>query len=489
MSSISSHGIILQAGSLALAVLLLQLLWRAYRTPLRRIPGPFYARFTHLWLKKHVVLGRRMHYVHDLHQRYGPIVRISPHEIAIADPAAFQEIHRSGSGYLKSPWYSSFRQGESADVFSMIDPHEHAKRRRLLAPLFSNSAITQNWDSVIVDKISMTVDKMKDELSRDGQLDVFKWWTLMTADVISHLAFGEPFGMLDKGEKTSAMQKIEDATKYGGFNSELPVLAKMLHYIPNRAIQDFVTADADVQRFAEETMRRVRFDGIKGANMFSRIVSENEKEDATLTDYEVAFEAAGFIVAGSGTTAVTLTYIVWAVLSHRAVQAKLEAEVGALPEDYTDEDLKKLPYLSAVIEETLRLYGAAPGALPRTVPKGGATLGGYYIPEGITVSTQAFSLHRDARIYDAPESFVPERFLTEKGEFQASSKVAFHPFGAGTRTCLGIHLARMELRHGTALYFRTFKGSRLAPQTTPESMDMVNHFLISPKAEQCWVTN
>lgn len=200
------------------------------------------------------------------------------------------------------------------------------------------------------------------------------------------------------------MQKIEDATKFGGFKSELPLLAAMLQYVPIRAIQDFVKADDDVQRIAEETMRRVRYSGLKGTNMFSRLVSENEKEDATLTDYQVAFEAAGFIVAGSGTTAVTLTYVIWAVLSHRSIQEKLEAEVGMLSEAYTDENLKELPYLSAVIEETLRLYGAAPGALPRIVPKGGATLSGHYVPAGITVSTQAFSLHRDSRFYSQPEA-------------------------------------------------------------------------------------
>lgn len=199
------------------------------------------------------------------------------------------------------------------------------------------------------------------------------------------------------------MKKIEDATKFGGFRSEVPLLAAILPYVPVRAIQDFVGADDEVQRIAETTMHQVRYSGLKGANMFSKLVAENEKEDATLSDQQVAFEAGGFIVAGSGTTAVTLTYLVWAVLSNRAIQTKLEAEVEDLPDNYTYEDLKNLPYMSAVIEETLRLYGAAPGSLPRTVPKGGATLAGYYIPGGITVSTQAYSLHRDSNIYSQPE--------------------------------------------------------------------------------------
>ncbi|KAI1858148.1 hypothetical protein JX265_010816 [Neoarthrinium moseri] len=470
-----------------LGIFLFQIFRRAYFTPLRGIPGPWHAKFTHLWLKKHVITGRRMHYIHDMHQKYGPVIRVSPHEIDIADPAAFQEIHRIGGGYVKSPWYQTFRTGETADVFSMIDPREHAQRRKLFAPLFSNSALMQNWHSVVLEKVEMTINKMRAELSANGQVDVFKWWTFMTADVISHLSFGEPLGMLDKEKKTPEMQKIEDSTKFGGFKSELPLLAALLRYVPIQSVQDFVKSDEEVQRIAEETMRRVRYSGLKGANMFSKLVAENEKEDATLTDYQVAFEAAGFIVAGSGTTAVTLTYIVWAVLSNSSIQAKLEEEVGNLPETYTDEDLKNLPYLSAVIEETLRLHGAAPGALPRIVPKGGATLAGHYIPEGITVSTQAFSLHRNSTIYSQPEKFMPERFLTAEGAFDTSPKLAFNPFGAGTRTCLGVHLARMELRHATVHYFRTFRGSRLAPQTTPASMEMVNHFLISPKSEQCWV--
>ena len=67
-------------------------------------------------------------------------------------------------------------------------------------------------------------------------------------------------------------------------------------------------------------------------------------------------------------------------------------------------------------------------------------------------------------------------------------KAAFHPFGVGARSCIGIHLARMELRYAVANLFRECPGLKLAPSTTPESMEMLNFFLISPKSHRCEVT-
>jgi cytochrome P450 len=139
---------------------------------------------------------------------------------------------------------------------------------------------------------------------------------------------------------------------------------------------------------------------VKKANIFSALFADNEKgSDSVISDKDLANEATGFIVAGSGTTAITLTYLVWSVLRHPAIQQNLEEEVLGLDEDFTDAELEKLPVLNAIIDETLRLYGAAPGSLPRIVPAGGATLGGYFIPGGTTVCTQAYTLHRDEETF------------------------------------------------------------------------------------------
>lgn len=137
--------------------------------------------------------------------------------------------------------------------------------------------------------------------------------------------------------------------------------------------------------------------------IFASVNAEAEKEGGLMDEIDAVVEAQGLLVAGSDTTAISLTYLVWAVLSNPRWQAELENEVGALRPGFTEADLESLPVLNAVIEETLRLYGAAPGSLPRIVPPGGAYMGDYFVPEGATVTTQSYTLHRDPAQYPDPD--------------------------------------------------------------------------------------
>lgn len=138
-------------------------------------------------------------------------------------------------------------------------------------------------------------------------------------------------------------------------------------------------------------------------NLFGQMLAASDDyEKATITDKDVQDEAGNLIVAGSDTTAITLTYLVWAVLKQPALQSRLEEEVTQLSADLTLAELEDAQLMNSIIEETLRLYGAAPGALPRTVPEQGWTISGYQIPPGTEVSTQAYTLHRDPRVFQDP---------------------------------------------------------------------------------------
>lgn len=143
------------------------------------------------------------------------------------------------------------------------------------------------------------------------------------------------------------------------------------------------------------------------SNIFAKVIEDCKMEgEGHIDDMDVRIEAMNIIIAGTDTSGVTLTYLTWAVLQRPELQAALEDEVASVKAGFTENDLIRLPLLNAVIEETLRLYGAAPSSLPRVVPQGGAKLAGHYIPQGMTVGTQAYTFHRDPQIWSDPLTYI-----------------------------------------------------------------------------------
>lgn len=155
------------------------------------------------------------------------------------------------------------------------------------------------------------------------------------------------------------------------------------------------------------------------------------KEDDRLTFEEMRNEAEVYIIGGSDTTTITLTYLVWSVCRHPLVRSVLLKELELLSDDFDEQDLKDLPYLNQVISETLRLYPAVPSGLPRLVPPGGAELCGYALNEGVSVGAQAYSMHRDPEIYPDPHAFNPSRWASPT----RAMKDAFMPFGKAPEVC------------------------------------------------------
>ncbi|KAF7549664.1 hypothetical protein G7Z17_g6221 [Cylindrodendrum hubeiense] len=449
-----------------------QVIYEIFASSIRHIPGPVYTLLTRLPLKYYTLTGRRLHWIHALHEQYGPIVRISPREIAVADPESFAAIHRIGSGFTKSAWYDTIPEG----IFAMREPKAHAQRRKLFARAFSATELRANWEDTVRDKVERAVEKIQGEAMEHGEVDVMKWWTLMATDIIGHLSFGESFEMLEIGRKTEYMDVLESALINTNIRTELPLLHAIVTFLPIPSIQAFVNANEYLYSYGSRAVTNLRNQSGNAANLFgtmlatleSEISSEKGSSLVPLTDHQVQLEAGNLILAGSDTTAVTLTYLVWAVLKNPDLQRRLEEEVAGLPERFDDLTAEKLPLLEAVINETLRLYGAAPGGLPRSVPKGGATLSGYYIPEDFVVETQAYTIHRNANIFPDPLKFDESRFLDPQKRTRAEKNM-FTPFGAGSRICIGMHLARTELRLATAM------------------MEMENFFLISPKSHTCKV--
>ncbi|KAJ5938143.1 hypothetical protein N7454_004485 [Penicillium verhagenii] len=469
---------------LTLLAWLLHTVYKGFVSPLRRIPGPRLSNFTRLPLKLATITGNQVYYIHELHQQYGPIVRISPSEVSVSYLPDVKEIHRIGSGFLKTEWYGTFTRGREG-VFSMRDVKKHADRRRLFARPFSKSALRTSWEPIVKEKAQLMISQIQKDLTTAGVCDIFKWATFLATDVSTHLMFGESFEMIQRGEKNEYIRILESVTQGSGILAELPLLKYILPYIPLKTFREMFGNGDVLLRASSRLVTNSRGSSNSTRNIFSGLVHASEKEDAPFTEKDVAIEASNLIVAGSDTTAVTLTYLIWAILSRPKLHADLQAELADLRPNWEESDLETLPLLNATITETLRLYGAAPGSLPRSVPEGGVSFSGHYIPAGTTVSTQCWTVHRDPALFPDPEKFDPERWLPGRNQASEQARLAMSPFGSGARTCLGIHLSWMELRLVTTEFLRQCGNVKLAESVSRESMKPRHFFLIAPAAHKC----
>ena len=184
---------------------------------------------------------------------------------------------------------------------------------------------------------------------------------------------------------------------------------------------------------------------------------------------EVLDQVVGMIFAGHETTALSMTYALHQIGSHPDVAERFHAEIDdVLDGRPTYDDLQELSYLDDVIDETFRLYPPV-HAIPRTTTEA-FEVDGYTLPSDAVVLLSVWSLHRDARFYDDPETFDPGRW---EGQSTREKGYAFVPFGAGPRICIGRHFARLEMKAVLAEIGRSYRFEsegeiELAPQMTTQ---------------------
>ena len=160
-------------------------------------------------------------------------------------------------------------------------------------------------------------------------------------------------------------------------------------------------------------------------------------------------------MAGTDTGAATLVWAMVEVMKNPGVMKKAQEELRSAfgNKGFIDEDdLHKLPYLKALVKETLRVHPPAPLLLPRqTLEK--CSIDGYDIPPKTLVYVNAWAIGRDPEVWENPEEFLPERFLGSSVDFKGQDYQLI-PFGAGRRICPGIHLAvvTVELALANLLY-------------------------------------
>jgi cytochrome P450 len=216
----------------------------------------------------------------------------------------------------------------------------------------------------------------------------------------------------------------------------------------------FVRAHVDAM-----VARRRREGGSRGDLVDLMMSAVDPVTGEAMDDALVRDNLIGFIAAGHETTRFALAWALWLVACHPATQARLLAEIGGVAgaEPVGGRHMEQLVFTRQVIQETMRLYPGAT-ALARTAARD-TTVGGRPVRRGQLVLIAIYALHRRADIWERPEVFDPDRFAP--GRQDARPPLAYQPFGAGPRACMGAAFAMTEL---TAVLATLVRGARLAPE-------------------------
>ncbi|KAI0128477.1 cytochrome P450 [Xylariales sp. AK1849] len=449
---------------------------RSLGSPLRKIPGPAASLFTSWILKWHEFHASRTRYVHQLHVKYGQVVRIAPNEVSFASAEGVKEIYcSSGSGFDKTEFYNLFRVYGRRTMFSTLNKHDHARRKRVLADRYANTNIMR---SVSLDGIKVRSKRFIDRCSESvgGKLDLFVSLHSYAFDCVTHHLF-HPYGSdslrNSKDEEIMLQVTFDDSlqnrlveyynpTLHGLIGSVLSLLAKP---------RETPLADNLVLGASSKT----------DPESFT-LLSRMQEKTYGMEHLDMAAECLDHMAAGIDTTGDALCFLMWEISQPQSfhVQKRLQAEIRANPGSAPD----KLPYLDAVVSEGLRCFPAIPMSLPRYVPSGGRTIDGYFVPERTVVSSQAYSTHRiDQNVFPQPDSFEPDRWLAESGD--SGRKRLFFAFASGGRGCVGKHLALAEMK---TLLVDVYSRFTTLPDASmsPEMMQISDQLISSqPLGKKC----
>lgn len=188
--------------------------------------------------------------------------------------------------------------------------------------------------------------------------------------------------------------------------------------------------------------RRAQSD--RGDLLSMLLAARDEDTGEGLSDQQIRDEMMTLLLAGHETTALSLSWTFYLLSRHPDVRATLENEVDRVLGDRRAEvdDLGRLPYARAVIEEAMRLY--PPAWIITRSAEGDDEIGGYHIPAGAIVVVSPYVTHHDPTLWPNPDTFDPGRFAPAAVNRDALPRYAYFPFGGGPHLCIGAGFAMME---------------------------------------------
>lgn len=282
-------------------------------------------------------------------------------------------------------------------------------------------------------------------------------FTRLTLDILALCSMNFRFNSFYHDEMHPFITAMGDFLTYSGMRATQPAIQTMLSRGRNRKYWDDITI---LRQTAESVLRARKENPTDRKDLLSAMLDGiDPKTGEKLSDASIIDNLITFLIAGHETTSGLLSFAFYQLIKHpeacRKAQQEVDAVIGTGP--IKVEHMNKLPYIAAVLRETLRLSPTIPNY--SIVPKNDEIIGGkYFVPKGQTISILLAKLHVDPAVHgDTANDFIPERMLDENFERLSKEFPDFwKPFGNGLRACIGRPFAWQEAVLVMAMLLQNF---------------------------------
>ena len=387
----------------------------------------------------------------DIFREHGNIAYFSLGSYRFAmlnDADAIEQVLQTESkNFTKSTGYERFKLIVGNGLL-VSEEDVWRKQRRLMSWAFATKHI-ERIHSVMVKETEDMIARWKDK----KEVDLAEDMNLVTLQIISVALFGK--SQLAEGDVIRSslqdMLKYLQTTKHLWiqlalwplpFKNKRELALKIEKSLPFPSTRRFFKAIDNIDHIVNGMIKE-RKNNREHANFLDAMIDATDSEDQTqMTTQQLRDEVVNMLIAGHETTANALTWTWRQMLNHPDVYKKVREELdtvvaGSAP---TFEELPRLVYTRAVLEESMRLYPPFWRISRKNYEA--TNIKGYEIPAGTNIIASIYTIHRDAGHWSDPLVFRPERFLGD--EKKKHHRFAYIPFGGGPRACIGSQFAIFE---------------------------------------------
>ena len=344
--------------------------------------------------------------------------------------------------FRKDPvFYQEIRLGLGDGILTAQDD-DWLRQKRFVQPVFTRARV-DGYLAFMVAEIAAVAESWR---AADEPVDLGASMQHLTLRIVGDALFGD--GLEDiESDVASQFPLLQQAML-----SRVPLGGKVPTSWPLPVNRRFRSARSALHGAVDQLISQRQSAGTAGEDLISLLLAARDGADRLSPD-EVRDQVLIFLLAGHETTSSTLTFALHLLGRHPEVQQAVRDEVAAVLGDADPTAAQvhaQLPYTTAVLKETMRLYPSAPFVGRTSVEA--YDVDGFSVPAGSDSVLSIWSIHHDPELWPDPERFDPTRFLGEP----AHDRYAWMPFGAGPRACIGQHFSMLEAVAALALLVRDF---------------------------------